>query len=182
MSKRGATHNPANRFESTRRDVLPDDASHWERDPEPDAKTEFIPDASRTILTHNTSPDIPFNASINPYRGCEHGCAYCYARPSHATPTGLAFGMMAVRSSAPHRASAPGEASVIETLDARAALSALPRADVALLATPRASQGPEARGRRGAASKRLAAALREQGVIPPAPVRQPRAPVMVPVQ
>lgn len=104
------------------------------------------------------------------------------ARPSHATPTGLAFGMMAVRSSAPHRASAPGEGAVIETLDARAALSALPRADVALLATPRASQGPEARGRRGAASKRLAAALREQGVIPPAPVRQPRAPVMVPVQ
>ena len=104
------------------------------------------------------------------------------ARPRHATPTGLAFGQMAVRSSAPHRASAPGEASVIETLDARAVLSALPRADVVLLASPRASQGPEARGRRGAASKRLAAALREQGVIPPAPVRQPRAPVMVPVQ
>lgn len=104
------------------------------------------------------------------------------ARPSHATPTGLAFGVMAVRSQAPHRSSAPGEGAVIETLDARALLSALPRADVALLAAPKGKQGPEARGRRAGAAKRLAAALREQGVIPPAPVRQPRPPVMVPVR
>ena len=104
------------------------------------------------------------------------------ARPRHATPTGLAFGVMAVRSQAPHRASAPGEGAVIETIDARAVLSRLPRADVALLAAPKGKQGPEARGRRADASKRLAAGLRAQGVIPPAPVRAPRPPVMVPAE
>lgn len=46
-------------------------------------RTEFLPDSSRTIVNENNSPDIPFRFSINPYRGCEHGCAYCYARPSH---------------------------------------------------------------------------------------------------
>jgi DNA repair photolyase len=46
-------------------------------------RTEIIPDASRTALTRNQSPDIPFGVSLNPYRGCEHGCAYCYARPTH---------------------------------------------------------------------------------------------------
>ncbi len=45
--------------------------------------TEFFVDSSRSILAHNDSPDIPFRYSINPYRGCEHGCIYCYARPSH---------------------------------------------------------------------------------------------------
>jgi DNA repair photolyase len=45
--------------------------------------TEFLPDRSRTVISHNDSPDIGFRYSINPYRGCEHGCAYCYARPSH---------------------------------------------------------------------------------------------------
>ncbi len=45
--------------------------------------TEFMPDRSRTVISHNDSPDIGFRYSINPYRGCEHGCAYCYARPSH---------------------------------------------------------------------------------------------------
>jgi DNA repair photolyase len=55
--------------------------------PEPDEpsspRTQFIPDHARTVLTSNDSPDIPFSASVNPYRGCEHGCAYCYARPTH---------------------------------------------------------------------------------------------------
>lgn len=46
-------------------------------------KTEFLKDSSRTILSKNNSPDLPFTYSINPYRGCEHGCAYCYARPTH---------------------------------------------------------------------------------------------------
>jgi DNA repair photolyase len=46
-------------------------------------KTELFADASRTIITENASPDIPFDRSINPYRGCEHGCVYCYARPTH---------------------------------------------------------------------------------------------------
>ncbi len=45
--------------------------------------TEYLPDPSRTALTFNQSPDLPFDASLNPYRGCEHGCAYCYARPTH---------------------------------------------------------------------------------------------------
>ena len=49
----------------------------------PAPRTEVIPDASRSALTRNKSPDIPFDVSLNPYRGCEHGCAYCYARPTH---------------------------------------------------------------------------------------------------
>src|ERR1700687_5847695 len=48
-----------------------------------DTPTEFIPDHSRSIVTENDSPDIPFRYSLNPYRGCEHGCTYCYARPTH---------------------------------------------------------------------------------------------------
>ena len=46
-------------------------------------KTEFLPDRSRTIIATNDSPDVGFEVSINPYRGCEHGCIYCYARPTH---------------------------------------------------------------------------------------------------
>ena len=53
-------------------------------DPEaPSAKTQFLKDASRSLITYNDSPDVGFEASINPYRGCEHGCIYCYARPYH---------------------------------------------------------------------------------------------------
>jgi DNA repair photolyase len=76
---RGAAENPPNRFEPTayERDVEgnePDD---------PGPKTQFYRDASASIITRNDSPDIGFEASINPYRGCEHGCIYCYARPYH---------------------------------------------------------------------------------------------------
>ena len=72
---RGAASNPPNRFEPL---VIEDE------EPEPDQlPTVYLRDASRTILTRNQSPDIPFDVSINPYRGCEHGCTYCYARPSH---------------------------------------------------------------------------------------------------
>ena len=74
---RGVSCNPPNRFE----------ALHVEMDPpDPDEdspRTVFIPDATRTVLSKNNSPDISFSASVNPYRGCEHGCAYCYARPTH---------------------------------------------------------------------------------------------------
>jgi DNA repair photolyase len=53
-------------------------------EPPPDrVETQFLADASRTVISTNTSPDIPFDASLNPYRGCEHGCGYCYARPTH---------------------------------------------------------------------------------------------------
>lgn len=82
MPKRGADHSVPNRFESVRLDVVDLDV-----DPEEafatNAKTEFVDDHSRSIVSTNNSPDIHFNFSINPYRGCEHGCAYCYARPSH---------------------------------------------------------------------------------------------------
>ncbi|KPK66010.1 MAG: radical SAM protein [Gemmatimonas sp. SG8_38_2] len=75
---RGTVHNPANRFE---RFALVRDG--W-RDPEdPDPHTVFLWDHSRSAVAYNDSPDVPFDASINPYRGCEHGCVYCYARPSH---------------------------------------------------------------------------------------------------
>ncbi len=52
--------------------------------PPPKLRTTLTPDATRTIIARNDSPDLPFDRSINPYRGCEHGCIYCYARPSHA--------------------------------------------------------------------------------------------------
>ena len=76
---RGAGSNPKNRFE--RLEYVPDPA-----DPDEDAprlRTQFIEDDSRSILSRNDSPDVPFTYSVNPYRGCEHGCAYCFARPTH---------------------------------------------------------------------------------------------------
>jgi DNA repair photolyase len=83
---RGATFNPKVRFESAEVDPFDDGwgslARAREDDPPP--RTEVTPDASRSIIARNTSPDIPFDRSINPYRGCEHGCVYCYARPTHA--------------------------------------------------------------------------------------------------
>lgn len=76
---RGAAVNPAGRFE---RIVVEYDPAL--RDPdEPAPKTEFYWDDSKSILSEHNSPDLPFQFSINPYRGCEHGCSYCYARPYH---------------------------------------------------------------------------------------------------
>ena len=83
---RGTTLNPKVRFD--RHEAAPFDdgwnslAQVEEETGRP--KTEIYPDDSKTIIARNTSPDIPFSQSINPYRGCEHGCIYCYARPSHA--------------------------------------------------------------------------------------------------
>lgn len=77
---RGAGFNPPNRFEPFVLEPLEEDA---EEGAEPGLRTEFFVDASRSILARNDSPDLPFTYSINPYRGCEHGCVYCYARPSH---------------------------------------------------------------------------------------------------
>lgn len=74
---RGASANPANRFE--RLHFEPDAESGPDQPPD----TQFFRDHSRTIITRNDSPDVGFEASINPYRGCEHGCIYCYARPYH---------------------------------------------------------------------------------------------------
>jgi DNA repair photolyase len=78
---RGATFDPGNRFHSRRREVVDDG---WPRELEPSPRTVLGVDNSRSILSYNDSPDVPFDRSINPYRGCEHGCIYCYARPTHA--------------------------------------------------------------------------------------------------
>lgn len=76
---RGSSGNPPNRFERTRVEYEPES----EDDLPPSPQTVLIPDRARSIIATNDSPDVGFDASINPYRGCEHGCAYCYARPTH---------------------------------------------------------------------------------------------------
>ena len=78
MKGRGADANPPNRFEQI---VLERDESFGEEDPAP--QTLLYKDKTRDILSRNDSPDVPFSWSVNPYRGCEHGCIYCYARPTH---------------------------------------------------------------------------------------------------
>lgn len=77
MKGRGAARNPGNRFERLSLDL---DASEADG---PRPRTEFLVDRTRSIIATNRSPDVPFDASVNPYRGCEHGCAYCFARPTH---------------------------------------------------------------------------------------------------
>lgn len=74
-ASRGTFSNPAGRFERLT----------FEPEPGffPAPETEYFRDRSRTVLTHNDSPDVPFETGLNPYRGCEHGCIYCYARPTH---------------------------------------------------------------------------------------------------
>lgn len=76
---RGAVVNPPNRFVGVQleRDL------DYDSSEEPDPRTQFIEDHAVSIVTTNDSPDLGFEASLNPYRGCEHGCAYCYARPTH---------------------------------------------------------------------------------------------------
>lgn len=82
---RGAATNPPNRFE--RLHLVPDpDAAVADPDDDgtgPHTRTEFYDDASESILSRNDSPDVPYTWGLNPYRGCEHGCAYCFARPYH---------------------------------------------------------------------------------------------------
>ncbi|MBX3040884.1 MAG: PA0069 family radical SAM protein [Bdellovibrionaceae bacterium] len=80
---RGASSNPDNRFQKESREFDPEGLSLDEEDVPVLLRTEFLTDASRSIVTENKSPDIGFRFSVNPYRGCEHGCAYCYARPTH---------------------------------------------------------------------------------------------------
>jgi hypothetical protein len=79
---RGAQSNASGRYEPLAR-VAFDDG--WEKIEDlPPFKTTVTVDATRKIITRNDSPDISFDRSINPYRGCEHGCVYCFARPTHA--------------------------------------------------------------------------------------------------
>jgi DNA repair photolyase len=79
---RGAASNPEGRYE-TRRGEWFDDGWQREEEPAPHPATVVTEERARSILSTNDSPDIAFDQSINPYRGCEHGCIYCYARPSH---------------------------------------------------------------------------------------------------
>jgi DNA repair photolyase len=75
---RSTSINPTNRFESQAYE--PDEEEIWAGS---SVKTQVINDHAVSIISRNQSPDIPFEVSLNPYRGCEHGCAYCYARPTH---------------------------------------------------------------------------------------------------
>jgi DNA repair photolyase len=80
---RGALSNADSRFDASRREAMDDGWGALDEEP-PALKTTVTPDRARSVIARNDSPDIPFRQSINPYRGCEHGCVYCYARPSHA--------------------------------------------------------------------------------------------------
>ena len=77
LKGRGVPYDPPNRFETVHVEMEP---GHWA---EERPRTEFIADGTRSIVARNRSPDLGFDASLNPYRGCEHGCVYCYARPTH---------------------------------------------------------------------------------------------------
>lgn len=79
---RGALNNPDNRFDSHTYELVDDGWGSLEEQQNP--ARELIHDSSRSIIVRNQSPDVPFRQSINPYRGCEHGCVYCFARPTHA--------------------------------------------------------------------------------------------------
>src|SRR5260370_26682885 len=92
---RGASWSPANQFENLHVDFSDVDVVQADREDQPPLngddvpkdrprrETQFFRDGTKTIITHNNSPDVGFETSLNPYRGCEHGCIYCYARPTH---------------------------------------------------------------------------------------------------
>ena len=82
LAGRAATSNAVGRFEATRREVF-DDGWGLEADPQV-VRTQVALERPRSAISRNTSPDLEFDRSVNPYRGCEHGCIYCFARPSHA--------------------------------------------------------------------------------------------------
>ena len=83
ITGRGALSNKEGRFESVEHISIDDGWGHQE--PGNDLnKTQVAIDQSKTVISHNSSPDVPFDQSVNPYRGCEHGCVYCYARPTHS--------------------------------------------------------------------------------------------------
>jgi DNA repair photolyase len=88
---RGAVTNRTGRFEGYVAVPVADGWDSWDEDLPP-LRTTLTADATRTIIARNESPDVPFDRSINPYRGCEHGCVYCFARPTHAV-LGLSPGL-----------------------------------------------------------------------------------------
>jgi DNA repair photolyase len=79
---RGSLSNPDSRFAAHAREAVDD--GWWQEPADGAPPTEIGIDTSRTVISYNASPDLPFDRSVNPYRGCEHGCIYCYARPTHA--------------------------------------------------------------------------------------------------
>jgi len=83
MKGRGARSNDSGRYEADRREEFDDGWTDQDEAAAP-LRTTLTPEHARTIIAKNTSPDVGFDRSINPYKGCEHGCIYCYARPSHA--------------------------------------------------------------------------------------------------
>src|SRR5438128_921388 len=82
---RGASWSPANRFEKLHVDLTDVDVveAACETEETPRRPTQYFRDGTKSIITRNSSPDVGFETSLNPYRGCEHGCIYCYARPTH---------------------------------------------------------------------------------------------------
>src|SRR5438045_1538723 len=82
---RGASWSPANRFEKLHVDLTDTDVVDVDpyAEEKPSRHTEYFRDGTKSIITRNSSPDVGFETSLNPYRGCEHGCIYCYARPTH---------------------------------------------------------------------------------------------------
>src|SRR6266704_1093879 len=82
---RGASWSPANRFEKLHVDLTDIDCVDVDppTDKQPRPPTQYFRDGTKSIITRNSSPDVGFETSLNPYRGCEHGCIYCYARPTH---------------------------------------------------------------------------------------------------
>lgn len=88
---RGSVSNAVGRFEGLQRAAIDDGWDNLAQDLPP-LRTEIITDTSKSIITYNQSPDVPFDRSMNPYRGCEHGCTYCFARPSH-TYLGFSAGL-----------------------------------------------------------------------------------------
>jgi len=82
LKGRGTALQPPNRFERERVEAFDDGWDLPEEEVRP--RTSLIRDASKSIIARNDSPDLSFDRSVNPYRGCEHGCIYCFARPTHA--------------------------------------------------------------------------------------------------
>ena len=83
LKARGSRQNPRNRFDRLETVSFEDGWADAQIAP-PTLRTSVTEEVLRRVISYNCSPDLPFDRSINPYRGCEHGCSYCYARPSHA--------------------------------------------------------------------------------------------------
>jgi DNA repair photolyase len=80
---RGASWSPANRFEKLHIDLTDADVADVDFEAPARPETQYFTDGTKSVITRNNSPDVGFETSLNPYRGCEHGCIYCYARPTH---------------------------------------------------------------------------------------------------